>query len=334
MNKTILHQCIYYSPAAQLRKLFLKRSHGVILAYHRVMPRAKENDVFRDLLVEPDYFERQIAYLVHNYEVVSLTSFIESLTSRNKPGKPRAVITFDDAYADNYEYAYPVLRKYNLPATIFVPTAFIETGKSFWWDALAGMLNSAKVNHLDFLYQGRRLNLILAKDGSIEKAFHSLARLFKRSDDKEKERFLNSLSDNLGVKTHTLSSKTLSWDRIKEMSRHGITFGAHTHTHCAVSCLAPDRINEELFRPKEILESHLAQEVNFFAYPYGEKDDFSLTSRGVIKDCGYKAALTMIQQPVFFDSDIYTLPRIGIGDDADISFKLKLNGVIPFFTKQ
>ena len=93
-------------------------SSSPILMYHSIHPS-------HPLAVRPTAFTEQIAYLVENYRVVSLPAYIEAVGNGSLlPGM--AAVTFDDGYRDNYEYAFPVLQKYNCPATIFITSGFIE----------------------------------------------------------------------------------------------------------------------------------------------------------------------------------------------------------------
>jgi len=77
--------------------------------------------------VSPRLFEKQIKYLLsRNFKVISLTQLVESLKGNSTLPPKSVVITFDDGYKNNYIYAYPILRKYNLPATIFLTTGFLN----------------------------------------------------------------------------------------------------------------------------------------------------------------------------------------------------------------
>lgn len=94
----------------------------VILMYHSV----GDNGEF--FTVKPKEFARQIHYLFQwHFSVLHLEDAIE-LMQKNKLPKKSVVITFDDGYADNYTDAFPILKKYNFPATIFINTELI--GKS------------------------------------------------------------------------------------------------------------------------------------------------------------------------------------------------------------
>ena len=76
-------------------------------------------------------------HLQRRYRVVSLAGVLEA-ARRRTPLPARAVlVTFDDAYRDFLDAAWPILEKHRIPATMFVPTAYAaEPERSFWWDRL------------------------------------------------------------------------------------------------------------------------------------------------------------------------------------------------------
>src|SRR3972149_7196864 len=86
-----------------------------ILMYHRVAPKAPP---FFESVIRPDIFERQIRFLKKHYNIASLEE-IES-AAFNDGGKDMVVITFDDGYRDNYIHAFPVLKRYDVPASVFL----------------------------------------------------------------------------------------------------------------------------------------------------------------------------------------------------------------------
>ena len=107
------------------------RSGAVVLAYHRVGQRT-ESEV--DLSTES--FRRQIAHLTADLRVFSLDSFLAANRDdgTSAPIENRGdgiVLTFDDGTADFVDVVLPILVEYAVPATIYVATAFIDTGRSF-----------------------------------------------------------------------------------------------------------------------------------------------------------------------------------------------------------
>ncbi|MDD5565890.1 MAG: polysaccharide deacetylase family protein [Candidatus Omnitrophica bacterium] len=123
--------------------IFVKMNYVVpILMYHSVSPFAtKENR----LSVSHASFERQMRFLKdRHYNVVSLTSLAEMIKHKQRIPRRTVVLTFDDGYRDNFTYAFPVLKKYNLPATMFVIINEIgrSQGDRLTWDQIHQMKRS------------------------------------------------------------------------------------------------------------------------------------------------------------------------------------------------
>src|SRR5262249_39205522 len=88
-----------------------------------------------------DVFEEQIRFLKEAFEVVPLSELLARWRTGGWDTEARyCAITFDDGWLDNYLHAYPVLRRYGIPATVFLPTAFIGTRAWFSWDEVGHVL--------------------------------------------------------------------------------------------------------------------------------------------------------------------------------------------------
>lgn len=129
-----------YCGYVQLRDLILSllgRSRVAVLYYHRVGG--------LDVLSRPaGEFRRDLDYLKHNYECISLKQFVERLEGGARFKRRAAVITFDDGYRDNFTEAVPALKALGVPATFFVATGFIGTDREFPHD-LRGRPEAASV---------------------------------------------------------------------------------------------------------------------------------------------------------------------------------------------
>jgi len=113
-----------------------------VLMYHSL----NDNYNITKLSVSPGSFERQMEFLYkHRYNVIGLNRAIPYIARREKPPPRTVVITFDDGYYNNYVYAYPVLKKYNLPATIFVITGKIGSPGYVGWKELEEMADSGVI---------------------------------------------------------------------------------------------------------------------------------------------------------------------------------------------
>lgn len=140
-----------------------------ILMYHYISVPPPGADKYRiDLSVPPDKFEEQLAWLAENgFSTVSLYALIDHL-STGAPLPPRPVVlTFDDGYRDNYENAFPLLKKYGFTGTFFVVSDFINAGRPEYmtWDmaremAEAGMsIESHSRTHPDL--RGRSFQFLV-----------------------------------------------------------------------------------------------------------------------------------------------------------------------------
>ena len=129
-----------------------------ILMYHRTGPLPPNPDAIRrDLTVSPALFEAQLAYLATNgIESVTLDRLDEHLEGRQPLPARAVVLTFDDGYADNYDVAFPLLKKYGMVGTFFVTTGLLGRPDYMTWDQLeemadAGMtIGAHSISHADF----------------------------------------------------------------------------------------------------------------------------------------------------------------------------------------
>ncbi len=107
---------------------FQKREGIIILMYHRV-----NDDLPPDeLVVSTRRFRAQMQYLAEHYDVIGIEDLVDLYSSNKFPvpsKRKKVVITFDDGFLDNFENAYPILKEFRLPATIFLATGLIGTDK-------------------------------------------------------------------------------------------------------------------------------------------------------------------------------------------------------------
>ena len=118
-----------------------QRKQAIVLTYHRVIEKWDRTLDYSQsgMVVTPDTFHHQLAFLKKHFNIVPLSYFIDRTPNTQYP-KPLCAITFDDGWRDNYEIAFPILRKHGLPATMFLTTDFVGTNRIFWHTELMYLL--------------------------------------------------------------------------------------------------------------------------------------------------------------------------------------------------
>lgn len=98
---------------------------GCILAYHRIANLGFVDPSLDDWNVPPAVFERQLVALMACAEIVPLTELLSRCQNSPEEGRPLVALTFDDGYANFHSQVLPLLKRYQLPATVFVVTSLI-----------------------------------------------------------------------------------------------------------------------------------------------------------------------------------------------------------------
>jgi peptidoglycan/xylan/chitin deacetylase (PgdA/CDA1 family) len=302
---------------------FVKRANTrdvQILVYHRVND---DNDpFFRGTPV--NIFARQMQYLAETYHVISLEEAVERITANDLP-ESAIVITFDDGYRDNYLQAFPILKRLGLSATVFLATGAIGTAKILWHDRV---FNAFRETRVPVLEPFAGANTDAYRLGSDEEKFFAqsrVLRLLRSVDDDERLRLIDKLADQLKVDNRTQDSTLmLSWDEVREMSRHAVSFGSHTVSHPILSTLTTEKANREIADSKAIIERELGRPVTTFAYPNGTEHDFTNGTKNLLREAGYVCGVTTLYGSNGTAQDLFELRRATPWDENISSFGLRL----------
>ena len=120
---------------------------GLILLYHRVAQPQRDPQL---LAVAPDQFEAHLAMLRRRTNIMRLSEMVDRAAAGKALPRRAVAITFDDGYTDNLRIAEPILARAQVPATLFVATGYVETGRPYWWDAIdTAILGSSLPSRLE-----------------------------------------------------------------------------------------------------------------------------------------------------------------------------------------
>ncbi len=301
----------------------LVKSQVAILMYHRVVP--KRDIWFFPYSITVSDFENQLIYLIKQYTLLSLDELVDHISEQKPLPKKAVVITFDDGYKDNYIYACPILKKYNVPAAIFLVSDYIGTGELFWWDKVSYAIYNTALESLG-LGQLGTYSLRSAEDKlrAISNIITSLNELIEE----QKNLVIEDLVDISGVNIPVDLGKELilSWDEIREMSNNGITFGAHTATHPILTKLLLEEARKQIIKSKKRIEEEIGHAVTLFSYPNGAPGDYNEDIKEFLRASGFTCAVTGVPpRLVTPGTDVYELGRTSPGWNFDtFKFYLKL----------
>ena len=287
-------------------------SKFAILCYHRV---GTEGVPYFSRL-EPDVFEAQMRYLRKHYRIISLSELYAELQEGRKV-EPTIAITFDDGYRDLYSFAYPVLQKYQIPSTIYLIGQCMETGEAPWYDRIFAAIKCLNISMLEIELDESRSFLLNSQESRNAAAWEIVCYL-RSIYDVQRRTWCTEFERRYPVPQDEITSRILNWNQVREMSRNGVDFGAHTMTHPSVSHLEGDGFTEELVNSRKLLESRLDKEIPDFAYPFGKDTDRSEISEQALQTAGYRSAVTTIDGYNSHGANPFQLRRFQIGNDSSM----------------
>ncbi|WP_460451792.1 polysaccharide deacetylase family protein [Alsobacter sp. SYSU BS001988] len=297
------------------------RTRPCILMYHRV------GEALSDpwgMVVSPLNFASQMRALRVGRECLTLSEFV----ARLKAGalKPESIaISFDDGYVDNLTNAMPILKAYDLQATLFLTTGATEKGEPFWWDELTRCF-----------YMGRNTEISDGATGELSKfargkvvrnerswrawdpprspndqAYQQLWRIMKFMPADRRAALLILLRELCQPARSDDLCRAMNSAELAQAAQSGVfSIGGHTVCHPSLPSIKRDLRSFEICEGKKQAERIARKEVEGFSYPYG---DFDRTTKNMVSEAGFKWAVTSrfgTVKKVF--SDPFLLPRVGV----------------------
>ena len=240
-----------------------------IILYHGICQR--DHLRFNTLFLTEKMFEDQLRFFSDYFDVVSLDEYYQADASANRF---RVCLTFDDGFANNYQYALPLLEKYKLPATFFV-TGIGAVGYDILWNDFLSIVSKygpAEIVLNDEAYRkngqgkyvstrsGNGLNESLRAVGFEAKA-QMMASLYAYAP----------FRDIAADRDYWLQ---MTGEQIKALAASPyVTIGSHGFYHNDLSVLATEDALAELVQSRQYLEGLIGKPVDSLAFPYGAYSD-------------------------------------------------------------
>jgi peptidoglycan/xylan/chitin deacetylase (PgdA/CDA1 family) len=259
------------------------------MAYHRVAELRDTPAVdSRSVSATPAVFTRQMQHLARHYHVIGMTQLLNDVRNGAPLPKRAVLITFDDAYADFAEIAWPILKRFGLPATMFVPTGYPDHAElAFCGDKLHQAFNATARTEMCGTPFGR---LPLRNFEEKRRALRMMQNYVPTVPDDEAMRLVDSVCSEL-TGEFVYCGSVLSWDQLRQLAKEGLTLGSHTRTHPVMTQVPPDRMLEEIRTSQEDLRREIGTALPIFCYPNGNHDD---TIVEILRNEGIRLAFTTL----------------------------------------
>lgn len=258
------------------RLLWLRARAGkralAVLTYHRVGPAERAGEL------DPALFEATPAQLEAQLEVISAQCTPVSIGDVRRfamgarlPPNP-VLVTFDDGYLEGHDVALPILRRAGVPATFFIPTAFPDAGRLFWWDRVHLLMRRAAREPIELNYP-RRLSLRPRRAPAA--AARLVCQAIKQTAGIDLPRLWETLEEQAGVSLSPVEERALAaraimgFAEVRALVAAGLDVQSHSHEHLVLNTLTPEAARRDLARSAEVLRDALGTEVFGVAYPVG-----------------------------------------------------------------
>lgn len=280
-----------------------------VLTFHRID--TGEPHLYPGLAgVDPAAFERFVGELADRFRPIGVDRLVAALDGRAELPNRSVLVTFDDAYRDFRDVAWPVLRSHGVPVVLFVPTAYPgDPTRRFWWDELYGAF--AGTDPLDWQAVG-------VDAPSPAAAFRSIRDSIKSAPHDAAMATVRQMVSDLGGEPPRDEGRVLGWDELRTLADEGVTLAPHSRTHPMLDRLPPDDLDGEIRGSLDDLREHLGSDLvaPVFAYPSGGHDP---TVRAAVRRAGFDAAFTTERGLVDVAAcDRSRLPRLNVGSGSSV----------------
>jgi len=321
MTNTI--RCLSFKCFGLLRRFRPSPKAYAVLLYHQII---NESENRRSLIsnecIAVDSFRLQMQYIKNSCVVISLNELFHRIEKAIPPDRFYVVVTFDDGYRNNLDIAFPILRELRIPATFFLTTKFIDQKLIPWWDQWLCKINETNriVNLKLAPYCSGRYDL--SKWGEKKRLFSTIAEAMNSHPKHSKEvmSIINQISNN-----EPFPRFYMNWNEAKWLSRQeGVSIGAHSvHHEKLASVKLP--LYEDILPSKNSIEKNLGQNIIFYAYPFGTRNQISESVCKEVEKAGFQGGFTAVAGFNNPGDDLFRLNRIPVvGNESFGTFLTRL----------
>ena len=293
----------------------LSKSRGVIFTLHRVLPDDPEDFAPNSILqVKPDFLEYVIERMRDlGIDIVSLDEALERLAAPGK-GRPFVVLTFDDAYKDNLEYALPILHRHEAPFTLYVPTALVDGVGELWWQAIEDIITHQQAIALTTNGEKDYVDTLTVAEKT--DAFNTLYWQMRKMPEADRVQLVRSFAAAYGYDLEKqCRDLIMDWQQVRLFAEDPLcTIGAHTVHHYELSKLSPEHARSEMKQSADVLVAQLGERPAHFSYPLGGPLSAGEREFALARELGFKSAVTTRPGGLYphHAANPHALPRVSL----------------------
>lgn len=340
-GKQLLAGTLYWTGVLDVWLRRRLRNRILVLMYHRVLTDAERarTGSHPGIVVSTRSFESQMKAVKKRFHVLSMTEFIDILTSGRPVPPSSCLITFDDGWLDNYTNALPILVEQQLPACVFLPVDYIGEGRLFWREALAHQVVHAVVRCREDAALAPPVRAALAPwtlehlvdlhDDDPRQAIVDALASIRAADAAAARSALARLRSIIGSPSpRDIPDQFVTWEHVREMSSAGISFGSHGAGHILLDLATAEEAAADIQRSWIRLTKELAAPVRAFSYPNG---NWTPAARTMVRDAGFAVAFTTKPDTAGTDDDPLTIGRINVHEGSAGSAPMFMAGLCGLF---
>jgi len=301
----------------------LTRSGARILMYHRFAGRPTPRRVDRVALAD------HLAYLVRHFNVCPLSTLAAAVRDGERLPPGSVAITIDDGYADFAQVAYRLLEDFEIPATVFVVTRFLDGDFWLWFDAVHYLLHAAPATRLEVTLSEGPLRLDTSSADARMASWSAVGDQLLRMDPTTRDEAIRELQDAFQLALPPVPTddyRAMTWDEAAALDPQLVQIGSHTCTHPVLSQCSEAEIDREVADSRAAIIARLGRAPSAFCYPNGQRPDYDERCTAAVRRAGYSCATVAHGGPIGSHADPFTLERLSAPVEAG-AFRRTIDGV-------
>lgn len=280
-----------------------RRARLLVFCFHRVLA---EKDALR--ASEPDVreFTQDVQLIARHFNVLSMSEAI-ALRASDKLPAAAACITFDDGYADNHEFAAPVLEAAQVPATFYIASGAVDEG--FMWNDLVVETIARRGSSARFDVLPVSVDEQLIEHDPASGVLSLLSALKYLPAEDRTELAISFYKTSTGIDVPRLM---MTRAQIADLAARGFELGGHTLGHPILSRLEDDRARAEIEGCRDWLVEVTGQLPVSFAYPNGlPGKDFTPRDQQLVRKAGFTSGVSTHWAAARPADNPFAIPRVG-----------------------